>query len=82
MIDFTQCDVEPLRVYDGANGKKICVIYNNERYMLKFPALARNNPVMHYSNGCLNEHIASYNYTGNNIRDLQWKNGSCLQRFL
>ena len=34
MIDFTQCDVEPLRVYDGANGKKICVIYNNERYML------------------------------------------------
>lgn len=47
MIDFTQCDVEPLRVYDGANGKKICVIYNNERYMLKFPALARNNPVMH-----------------------------------
>ena len=62
MIDFTQCDVEPLRVYDGANGKKICVIYNNERYMLKFPALARNNPVMHYSNGCLNEHIASSIY--------------------
>lgn len=62
MIDFTQCDVEPLRVYDGANGKKICVIYNNERYMLKFPALARNNPVMHYSNGCQNEHIASSIY--------------------
>lgn len=62
MIDFTECRVEPLRVYDGANGKKICVVYNNERYMLKFQALARNNPKMHYSNGCLNEHIASSIY--------------------
>lgn len=62
MVDFSNCEIEPLRVYDGANGKKICVIYNGERYMLKFPALARNNPEMHYSNGCLNEHIASSIY--------------------
>ncbi len=59
MIDFTQCDVEPLRVYDGANGKKICVIYNNERYMLKFPATCKKQSCdAFYSNGCLNEHIA------------------------
>ena len=32
MIDFTQCDVEPLRVYDGANGKKICVIYTDDSH--------------------------------------------------
>lgn len=62
MIDFSECPVEPLRVYDGANGKKICVIYDNERYMLKFQSVAKNNPAMHYSNGCLNEHIASSIY--------------------
>ena len=26
MIDFSNCEVEPLRVYDGANGKKIWTI--------------------------------------------------------
>ena len=62
MIDFTNCKIDPLRAYDGANGSKICVIYNNERYMIKFPAYAKDNKFMHYSNGCLNEHVASTIY--------------------
>lgn len=62
MIDFTNCKIDPLRAYDGANGSKICVIYNNERYMIKFPAYAKDNKFMHYSNGCLNEHVVSTIY--------------------
>lgn len=62
LIDFTKCKVDPFRSYDGANGSKICVIYKNERYMIKFPSHARDNKTMHYSNGCFNEHIASSIY--------------------
>ena len=62
MIDFTNCEVDPFRAYDGANGSKICVFYQGERYMLKFPSYAKNNKEMHYSNGCLNEYLASSIY--------------------
>lgn len=62
MIDFTNCKTDPFRAYDGANGSKICVIYHDERYMIKFPAHAKDNKNMHYSNGCINEHIASSIY--------------------
>lgn len=36
-IDFTNCQTEPLKMYGGANGSKICVKHNGEDYMLKFP---------------------------------------------
>ena len=75
MIDFSNCCIEPLRAYDGANGKKICVLYNNEPYMLKFQSLAKNNPQMHYSNGCLNEHIASSIFHTLNIDTQETKLG-------
>ena len=38
MIDFTGCQIDPFRAYDGANGSKICVLYQGERYMIKFPS--------------------------------------------
>ena len=59
MIDFSNCKIDPYREYDGANGSKICVLYRGERYMIKFPVQARDNKEMHYTNGCLNEHLAS-----------------------
>lgn len=62
MIDFSNCKVDYLRAYDGANGQKTCVFYNGERYMLKFPSLAKNNPNMHYTNGVISEHVASSIY--------------------
>lgn len=62
MIDFTGCQIDPFRAYDGANGSKICVLYQGERYMIKFPSYAKHNPQMHYSNGCLNEYLASSIY--------------------
>lgn len=39
MIDFTNCEKNNFKYYGGKNGGKICVIYNNENYMLKFPAI-------------------------------------------
>ena len=62
MIDFTGCQIDSFRAYDGANGSKICVLYQGERYMIKFPAHAKHNPQMHYSNGCINEYLASTIY--------------------
>lgn len=62
MIDFTECQIDSFRAYDGANGSKICVLYQGERYMIKFPSYAKHNPQMHYSNGCINEYLASTIY--------------------
>lgn len=62
MIDFTGCQIDSFRAYDGANGSKICVLYQGERYMIKFPSYAKHNPQMHYSNGCINEYLASTIY--------------------
>lgn len=59
MIDFTSCKIDRLKTYGGANGGKICVFYNDERYMLKFPPIAKLNKEMSYSNGCISEHLAS-----------------------
>ena len=38
MIDFTNLPVRN-KSYAGANGSKISVVYNDELYMLKFPAV-------------------------------------------
>ena len=37
MIDFTNCK-QFNKAYAGANGNKICIEYNGEKYMLKFPS--------------------------------------------
>jgi len=59
MIDFTNCDVNKFKYYGGKNGGKICIVYNNEDYMLKFPPInqALNNE-HEYSNSCISEYIA------------------------
>ena len=62
MIDFTPCIRDYSRTYRGASGKKICVIYEGERYLLKFPPLP---PVRHWNmnreesllNSCFSEHV-------------------------
>lgn len=55
-IDFTDLDKRK-KLYDGANGNKISIIYNNEQYMLKFPPTAKINKNMNYSNSCFSEYI-------------------------
>lgn len=59
MIDFTHLPVRN-KTYAGANGSKISVMYNNELYMLKFPAVPSRNKDMSYANGCISEYIGCH----------------------
>ncbi len=57
MIDFTNCEINNYKYYGGKNGGKICVIYNNEDYMLKFPSVNEGISEYGYSNSCISEYI-------------------------
>ncbi len=59
MIDFTNLPVKN-KTYTGANGSKICVVYEGEKYMLKFPSPPSRNNKMSYTNGCLSEYIGCH----------------------
>lgn len=59
MIDFTDLPVLN-KTYAGANGSKISVLYNDEVYMLKFPAVPRINKEISYSNGCISEYLGCH----------------------
>lgn len=48
------------KTYTGANGSKISVMYENELYMLKFPAIPTRNLEMSYTNGCASEYIGCH----------------------
>ncbi len=56
VIDFTNLPKKN-KTYAGANGSKISVLYNGEQYMLKFPAIARKNQELSYTNGCISEYL-------------------------
>ena len=57
MVDFTDCKINKFKYYGGRNGGKICIIYNNEEYMLKFPAINQGIKEHAYSNSCVSEYI-------------------------
>lgn len=58
-IDFTNCERVLTKAYNGANGKKIAILYNDKQYMLKFPPSAEKKPIeLSYTNSCISEHIA------------------------
>lgn len=58
-IDFTGLP-QKNKSYGGANGSKLCVVYNNEDYMLKFPSASTKNDEMSYANGCISEYIGCH----------------------
>ena len=60
-IDFTNLKHRK-KMYAGANGNKIAVIYEGEQYMLKFPSYAKLNKYMSYSNGCFSEYLGCQVY--------------------
>ena len=66
MIDFTNLPVRN-KTYAGANGSKISVLYNNELYMLKFPAIPAINKDMSYANGCVSEYLGCHIFESINI---------------
>lgn len=57
IVDFTDCEINKLKTYGGANGSKIGIVYDNEDYMLKFPSKPKLNNVLSYSNSTISEHI-------------------------
>lgn len=61
LIDFTDLPRRN-KMYAGANGNKICVIYENTPYMLKFPPAAKKNKEMSYSNSCFSEYLGCQIY--------------------
>ncbi|WP_416861245.1 HipA domain-containing protein [Helicobacter ganmani] len=69
MIDFTQCTIEPTKFYDGLNGNKLAIYYENELYMLKFPKESHKEDS--YASSTINEHIASniFKILGFNAQD-------------
>ncbi len=59
MVDFTNCNINKFKYYGGKNGGKICIIYNKENYMLKFPSMKDTFINEHkYSNSCISEYIS------------------------
>lgn len=58
MIDFTNCEVNNFKYYGGKNGGKICIKYNSEDYMLKFPGINEGVEEHEYSNSCISEDIS------------------------
>ncbi len=60
MINFTNCEINKFKYYGGKNGGKICVKYNNEDYMLKFPGINEGISEYGYSNNCISEYVACH----------------------
>jgi len=71
MIDFSKCERSIGRKYDGANGQKIGIIYNDAPYMLKFPVppkeKANGIDYSHYTNSCFSEYISCHIFNELNI---------------
>ena len=61
-IDFTNCPVNKLLWYGGANGKKIGIQYDNETYMLKIPSFVRNSLKQDNDNSSINEYLSCHIY--------------------
>ena len=82
IIDFTQCKIRN-KGYGGANGEKISIEYNGKVYMLKFPAIAKINKTLHYTNGCVSEYLGCHIFellgipAQETILGKYCKNGSC-----
>lgn len=60
MIDFTNCEINKFKYYGGKNGGKICIRYNDEDYMLKFPGINEGISEHGYSNNCISEYLVCH----------------------
>lgn len=61
IVDFTNLPKRN-KMYAGANGSKISVIYEGQQYMLKFPPPPTKNKDMSYSNSCFSEYLGCQIY--------------------
>ncbi|MCF0116610.1 MAG: HipA domain-containing protein [Bacilli bacterium] len=61
MIDFTNSKRISSKAFNGANGKKIAILYNEEQYMLKFPPSRKDKPTeLSYTNSSISEYISCH----------------------
>lgn len=56
MIDFTNCE-KTNKMYGGTNGSKISIIYNGERYMLKFASRSKDSSK---DNRCITKYLGCH----------------------
>ena len=70
MMDFTSLPTRK-KSYGGANGNKICVIINDQLYMLKLPSHAPKNINLSYTNSCISEYLGChiFNMLGMNAQE-------------
>ena len=62
-IDFTSYPRVSTRAYNGANGKKVAILFQGEPWILKFPPNVTSRPnEQSYSNSCFSEHLGSSIY--------------------
>ena len=59
-INFTEIEIDHLRMYGGYNGNKLGIIYDGDCYMLKFPPKPTRNLNMSYTNSCISEYVACH----------------------
>lgn len=71
MIDFSNCDVNKFKYYGGKNGGKICIKYQGQDYMLKFPSINEGISEHGYSNSCISEYVSCHilRTLGLNVQD-------------
>lgn len=60
MIIFDNSMIDPYKFYGGANGGKVSIIYNGNRYMIKYPPKPTKNDDMSYTNSCISEYISCH----------------------
>lgn len=60
MIDFTNCEINKYKYYGGKNGGKICIRYNDEDFMLKFPSIKEEISEHRNSNNCISEYLTCH----------------------
>jgi len=59
-VDFTNENVNKLRMYGGSQGNKLCITLHGENYMLKFPPKPKRKTDISYTNGCISEYVACH----------------------
>ncbi len=59
-IDFSNCPINPLKWFDGANGRKISISYQGEDYMLKFAPHKQKAAAQPYTNSCISEYLSCH----------------------
>lgn len=63
LIDFTNCEEIQTNGYDGANGTKKCIKYNNKIYLLKISSTTDK-----YTNGAISEYICCHIFNSIGIK--------------